>query len=59
MKGAPIFDEVVAYMKTIGFVAYDIIHGWYRPLDNALGQVDILFVKENSFLRSDHRYDDR
>ena len=59
MKGGPIFDEVVNYMKSVGFVAYDIIHGWYRPLDNALGQVDILFVKENSFLRSDHRYEGR
>lgn len=56
MKGAPQFFDVVSYMKKHGFVAYDIIHGWNRPLDNALGQVDIFFVKENGMFRKDHSY---
>ncbi len=56
MKGAPQFYEVVFYMKQHGFVAYDIILGWNRPLDKALGQVDILFVKENGQFRQDHSF---
>jgi len=56
MKGAPQFYDVVHYMKQRRFVAYDIILGWNRPLDDALGQVDIVFVKENGFFRESHSY---
>ena len=56
MKGAPEFYEVICFMKEYGFVAYDILKGFYRPLDDALGQIDIIFVKENGFLRKDHRF---
>lgn len=56
MKGAPQFFDIVFYMKKQGFVAYDIIHGFNRPLDNALGQIDIVFVKENGRFRQDHSY---
>jgi hypothetical protein len=56
MKGAPEFYDVVVYMKEHGFVAYDIILGRNRPLDNALGQIDVVFVKENGQFRKDHSY---
>ena len=56
MKGAPQFFDVVSYMKSHGFVAYDIILGVNRPLDNALGQVDIVFVRERGIFRQDHSY---
>lgn len=56
MKGAPEFFDIVFYMKQHGFVAYDIVLGWNRPLDNALGQIDIIFVKENGQFRQDHSY---
>lgn len=56
LKGAPQFFDVVLYMKNHGFVAYDIIKGWNRPLDNALGQIDIVFVKENGRFRQNHSY---
>ena len=56
MKGAPQFYNVISYMKNHGFVAYDIIHGWNRPLDNALGQVDVVFVKEMGMFRQNHSY---
>ena len=56
MKGAPQFYDVVQYMKQRNFVAYDIILGWNRPLDDALGQVDIVFVKENGIFRESHSY---
>lgn len=47
MKEAPEFSDVIFYMKEHGFVAYDIVLGLDRPLDNALGQIDVVFVKEN------------
>lgn len=56
MKESPQFYDVVSYMKNLGFVAYDIILGWNRPLDNALGQIDIVFVKESGLFRQDHSY---
>ena len=56
MKGAPQFYDVVDYMKQRNFVAYDIILGWNRPLDGALGQIDIMFVRENGFFRENHSY---
>jgi FkbM family methyltransferase len=56
MKESPDFYDVIYYMKQIGYVTYDIIFGWNRPLDNALGQVDIMFVKEKGFLRRDHSF---
>lgn len=56
MKGAPELYDVVFYMKERGFVAYDIILGWNRPLDNALGQIDMVFVKENGRFRQNHSY---
>ena len=49
MKGAPQFYDVVQYMKQRNFVAYDIILGWNRPLDDALGQVDIVFKRKRNF----------
>jgi FkbM family methyltransferase len=56
MSGAPQLYDVLHYMKQRGWVAYDIIPGWNRPLDGALGQVDIAFVKEHGVFRSNHAY---
>jgi FkbM family methyltransferase len=56
MKGAPQLADVIIYMKEIGFVAWDILIGWNRPLDNALGQIDIVFVQENGMFRETHAY---
>lgn len=56
MKGAPQFFDVIYYMKQHSFAAYDIILGGNRPLDNALGYVDIVFVKENDQFRRDHSW---
>ena len=56
MKGAPQFYDVVYYMKQKKFVAYDIILGWNRPLDDALGQIDIVFVKDKGIFRKSHSY---
>ena len=56
MKGAPQFYDVVSYMKNRNFVAFDIVLGWNRPLDNALGQIDVVFVKDNGMFRQDHSF---
>lgn len=56
MKNSPDFYEVVDYMKQKGFVAYDIELAWNRPLDNALGQLNMIFVKENGQFRQSHAY---
>lgn len=56
MVGAPQFADVIIYMKNLGFVPYDIILGWNRPLDNALGQVDIVFVTNKGMFRKNHGY---
>ena len=58
-KHAPDFYDIVVYMKKIGFVAYDIFDGLNRPLDNALAQKDILFVKEEGIFRQSHEFSGR
>ena len=53
--GAEVAD-VVAFMREAGFSAYDLYHGHLRPLDGALAQVDMAFVRTDGPLRADHRY---
>ena len=48
IEGAPLMPEVMAGMKQRGFVPYDICTLMRRPLDRALWQVDMVFVKEIS-----------
>ena len=48
--------EIISFMKSHGFVIYDIVDPAYRPLDAALWQVDIAFVKESGWLRTSNRY---
>ena len=55
-KGAPLLCEVVAHMKSLGFVPYDLLGLQYRPIDGALSQVDVVFVKEHGAFRRIHAY---
>jgi FkbM family methyltransferase len=55
-KGMPLIGDVMSYLKTRGFLAYDILGLWHRPLDGALAQGDVLFLPEDSPLRKDRRY---
>ncbi|MGV6803646.1 MAG: FkbM family methyltransferase [Ruegeria sp.] len=48
----PDFYEIIEFMKTNGFVVYDFLDGLFRPSDNALGQIDVVFVREKGALRS-------
>jgi FkbM family methyltransferase len=54
VKDGDLFFEVVAFLKEKGFVVYDIIGHNYRFLDNALAEVDLVFVKENGRFRQSH-----
>lgn len=56
MVNGPQFYDVVSYMKDRSYVVYDIIDHLYRPLDGALGCVDLAFVKENGQFRKEHFY---
>lgn len=49
-KSAPLFNEVIQFMKEQGFVAYDFAN-LQRWRDNILLQVDIFFVKKDSTFR--------
>lgn len=49
-QGAPLLHDVVAFMKARGYVTYDILEIHRRPLDKALNQVDMMFIKEHSQL---------
>lgn len=55
-KEGPQFHDVIAFMKSHGFVAYDIYGPQYRPLDNALSQTDLAFVREDGPFREHHYY---
>lgn len=56
LANIPDFYEVVHYMKHRGFVVYDLVEGLNRPLDLALGQKDLVFVKENGRFRKGHNW---
>ena len=55
-EGGPQLHDVVQYMKSKGFVAYDIFGLQYRLLDNALSQADVVFVLETGRFRVHHYY---
>jgi len=47
----PVFSDVINFMLARDYVVYDFAGFLRRPLDGALGQCDICFVKKNGFLR--------
>ena len=52
--GGPQLYDVAKFMNERGFVVYDILDYGYRPLDGAMSQVDMAFVKESGRFR-EHR----
>jgi FkbM family methyltransferase len=58
-EGAPLFSEVVRFMDNRGYRLYDICSFIRRPLDDALWQVDALFVEGSSKLISSKRWQSR
>jgi FkbM family methyltransferase len=55
-KSQPLAIDVVNFMDSRNFQVYDICTLMRRPLDNALFQADILFVKKDSKLVADKRW---
>jgi FkbM family methyltransferase len=53
---APDFGDVVVHLREQGFALYEIVSMVRRPLDQALAQVDGVFVPVDSPLRSDRRW---
>lgn len=51
-------SEVVSFLKENYFVPYDITEIHRRPLDKSVNQVDFVFIKKDSFLRQDKRWQD-
>lgn len=47
----PLLHEIIDFMVQNGYVIYDFAGFANRPMDKALGQLDICFVLENSLLR--------
>jgi len=52
----PSLSDVVCAMASLGFSVYDVIGHTYRPVDNALAQVDLVFLPVDSPLRADPRF---
>jgi len=55
-EGAPLLHDVTAFMNEIGFLACEILEVHRRPLDRAMTQIDVLFVRSGSSLLSEKRY---
>lgn len=55
-KGVALIAEVIQWLDERGFVTYDICELHRRPLDDALWQVDFIFVPRSSPLRADKRW---
>jgi len=56
-EGAPLFSEVTRCMDEYGYRLYDICSFFRRPLDDALWQVDAIFVRTDSSLVDSKRWD--
>ncbi len=55
-EGAPILHDYIAFMKGCGFVLFDIIGVGYTPAAGMMGYLDMVFTRENSWLRDDKRW---
>ena len=49
-------DKTIAVMASYGFVPYEFVDFLRRPLDGAMGQCDIVFVRRGHWLVSDVRW---
>jgi FkbM family methyltransferase len=54
--GAPVLADVVDQMRERGFAVYDLYGGHLRPLDGALAQLDVAFVRADGRFRQAAQY---
>ena len=55
-QDVPLLADIIAWLQARAFVAYDICGLTRRPLDDALWQADVLFVRADSRFRRDKRW---
>jgi hypothetical protein len=48
--------EVIAYLAERDFLPFDICGGWRRSSDEALAQIDMIFVRRDSDLRAHRKF---
>ena len=51
----PMLHDIVAYMTKHGYLMYDVAGFLRRPLDGALGLIDLCFVRRGGTLRKNDR----
>lgn len=49
-------DETIAFMAEAGFAPYEFVDFLRRPIDGAMGQCDILFIRRDHALMRDTRW---
>ena len=52
----PDLFEIMQFMKEREFVLYDLLDGLFRPSDGALGQLDLVFVREDGPFRQSMKW---
>lgn len=52
----PVLSDFVTYLASIGFEVFDILSYNQRPLDRALGYVDLALVRRDGDLWQNHRW---
>ena len=52
----PDFAEIVIRLRELGYSVYDIVSYQVRPRDEALGYVDLVFVRDDGPLRAHHSW---
>ncbi len=55
-RQVPLMHEIGEWLSKQGFVAYDVAGLTRRPLDGALWQMDLVYVRVDSPLRADKRW---
>lgn len=56
LPGLPLLREVIDYMARRGYELYDVAGYIRRPVDGALGQLDVAFARRRGTLRPDDRW---
>lgn len=58
LPGLPVLEDTIRYMSERNYALYDFAGFNRRPLDGALGQCDVCFVKKDGFLRRENEWRD-
>ena len=56
MPGMPVTAQCIEFMAARGYAIYDVTEYLRRPLDGALGQIDLAFARRDGILRSSHAW---